>query len=156
MQLAGLTAVLQATGELLQQCCMRCQDGSSCAAPNTQCCVTCCAPTALAHTMCYYNSQVLCTGSAERVSCKLSCRQALMPQALHAGASAHHISAAAPCRTLPNTGRHMLTPQRLQVSCPAVEQDTELPSSSGRAHNDSEWPCLCSSSNSSLQEQHHG
>jgi hypothetical protein len=32
MQLAGLTAVLQATGELLQQCCMLCQDGSSCAA----------------------------------------------------------------------------------------------------------------------------
>ncbi|WIA30430.1 hypothetical protein OEZ86_000514 [Tetradesmus obliquus] len=40
-------------------------------------------------------------------------------------------------RSLPNTGRHMLTPQRLQVSCPAVEQDTELPSS-GRAHNDSD------------------
>eukprot|EP00882_Tetradesmus_deserticola_P016592 GHRQ01017729.1.p1 GENE.GHRQ01017729.1~~GHRQ01017729.1.p1 ORF type:complete len:419 (+),score=159.74 GHRQ01017729.1:708-1964(+) len=41
-------------------------------------------------------------------------------------------------RSLPNTGRHMLTAQRLQVSCPAVEQDTELPTSSGRAHNDND------------------
>jgi ribosomal protein L40E len=50
MQLAGLDAVLQATGELLQQCCLRCQASSSAAATlcrHTQCCSGWFAPAAL-------------------------------------------------------------------------------------------------------------
>jgi hypothetical protein len=35
--------------------------------------------------------------------------------------------------------RRQRSPYKLRVSCPAVEQDTEAPSTSGRPHSDSEW-----------------